>query len=240
MLDSSAVTYLEGLSLSHILIDASISGNMSTATMFTASSVIPPGPYFASVMPGKLSLFKVYATFYDQYDGFMNGITENDNGSFSYARIFHPEQYEIMIPYPSKLYYSLMDPVEFPLAGLRFAVKDILDLEGIITGGGSREYARLYNTPKNATAPSMQALIDMGAVPLGKTKSATFAWGAWPDQNDDIPYSWNPRADGYLGLSASSYGSAASIAAYPELDFVIGTDTGGSVRNPADRAGVYG
>lgn len=75
---------------------------------------------------------------------------------------------------------------------------------------------------------------------MGKTKSATFACGAWPDQNDDIPYPWKLRAGGYLGLSASSHGSAASLAAYPELDFVIGTDTGGSVRNPAERAGVYG
>jgi hypothetical protein len=196
-----------------------------------SATIIPPGPYLGKVQSGNLSLFKTYAAFYDQYDTFMEGVTPNDDGSYSYARIWHPEQYEIMIPYPSKLYSSLLDPTQYPLAGLRFAIKDILDLEGIVTGGGSREYARLYNKPKNRTARAMAKLIALGAVPLGKTKSATFAWGAWPDQNDDIPHSWNPRADGYLGISASSYGSAAAIAAYPELDFTIGTDTGGSVRN---------
>jgi hypothetical protein len=222
-LDASAIAYLESLSLSYLLVDSTIKGSISSATSFKKSSVTPPGPYLAYVAPGEISLYKVYGSFYDQYNGFMNGVTGNDDSSYSYAHIFHPEQAEVIIPYPSKLYYSLMDPEKYPLAGLRFAIKDIVDLKGIITGGGSREYARLYDTPKNETAPAMVTLIAMGAVPLGKTKSATFAWGAWPDQNDDIPYSWNPRADGYLGLSASSYGSAASIAAYPELDFVIGT-----------------
>lgn len=240
LMDSTATDFLSSLELSYLLIDSSISSNVPSATNFTKSCITPPGPYLGKIVSGSLSLFKTYATFYDRYDGFMNGITPNDDISYSYVRILHPEQYEVVVPYPSRLYTSLLDPVEFPLAGLRFAIKDIVDVAGIITGGGSREYARLYNAPKNATAPAILQLIKLGATAIGKTKSATFAWGAWPDQNDDIPYPWNPRADGYLGLSASSHGSAASIASYPELDFVIGTDTGGSVRNPADRAGVYG
>ncbi|KAF2808928.1 amidase signature enzyme [Mytilinidion resinicola] len=239
-LDESGITYLKSLSLPYLLIDSQLSCGASIGNSIKNARIIPPGPYVGKIHSGTLSLFKTYGTFYDQYDAFMAGVTPNDDGSYAYARIWHPEHYEIMIPYPSKLYTSLLDPAQYPLAGRRFGIKDIIDLEGIITGGGSREYARLYNTPKNETAPAMAKLIALGAVPVGKTKSATFAWGAWRDQNDDIPYSWNPRADGYLGLSASSYGSAAAIAAYPELDFTTGTDTLGSVRNPADRAGVYG
>jgi hypothetical protein len=238
-LDASGLAFLQSLT-STLLIEATISCSSSEYTTFSKSSAAPPGPYLAKVSNGKLEIRKTYATFYDQYDSFMNGVTADDDSGYSYVRVWHPEQFEKIIPYPSRLYSSLLDPAVYPLAGVRFAIKDIVDLKGTITGGGSREYARLYNTPKNATAPAIQKLIDMGAVPLGKTKTATFAWGAWPDQNDDIPYPWNPRADGYLGLSASSHGSASAIAAYGQLDFVIGTDTGGSVRNPADRAGVYG
>jgi hypothetical protein len=202
--------------------------------------VTPPGPYLGKVWQGSLSLYKTYGTFYDQYDSFVSSLTPNDDDSYSYTPIWYPQQMKMIIPIPSRLYSSLLDPQAYPLAGMRFAIKDIIDVKGTITGGGSQDYTLLYNTPKNATAPAMLKLIEMGAVPVGKTKPATFAWGAWPDQNVDIPYPWNPRADGYLGLSASSHGSASAIAAYPELDFVIGTDTGGSVRNPADRAGVYG
>ena len=191
-------------------------------------------------LEGNLSLFKTYGTFYDQYNSFTSSYTQNDDGSHSYVRLSHPEQMEMIVPIPSRLYYSLLDPETYPLAGMRFAIKDIIEVNGVVMAGGSREYARLYSEPQNSTAPAMLQLMEMGAVSLGNTKAATFAWGAWPDQNVDIPYPWNPRADKYLGLSASSHGSASAIAAYPQLDFVVGTDTGGSVRNPADRVGVYG
>ena len=51
---------------------------------------------------------------------------------------------------------------------------------------------------------------------------------------------FNPRGDSYQSPSASSTGSAAAAAAYPWVDFTIGTDTGGSVRHPAGVCGVYG
>ncbi|RDW58489.1 hypothetical protein BP5796_12419 [Coleophoma crateriformis] len=240
ILDASAVAYLSNLTLSYLLVDSYISGNLSSATSFVKSEITPPGPYLGKLSNDSLSLYKTYATFYDEYDTFMSGFTPNDDGSYSSIGLWQPQHYDILIPYPSKLYSALLDTDKYPLAGLRFAIKDIIDIEGIVQHGGSQAYARIYPTPKNATAPAMLDLIALGAVPIGNTKPATFAWGAWPDQNVDIPYPWNPRADRYLGLSASSHGSAAAIAAYPELDFTIGTDTGGSVRNPADRAGVYG
>ena len=51
---------------------------------------------------------------------------------------------------------------------------------------------------------------------------------------------FNPRGDGYQSPSSSSSGSAVASAAYPWLDFTIGTDTGGSTRHPAGVCGTYG
>ena len=51
---------------------------------------------------------------------------------------------------------------------------------------------------------------------------------------------FNPRGDSYQSPSSSSAGSAAASAAYPWLDFAIGTDTGGSTRHPAGVCGTYG
>ncbi|KAJ9131342.1 Amidase family protein [Pleurostoma richardsiae] len=208
------------------------------------SMAIVPGPYLASMSADdgscSFSLSKVYALFVDLQEAFMSSFTANDDGSFSYANLWDAAQYGLLVPVPSKLYHSTLDKIRYPLAGLRFAVKDLMPIAGILTSGGSREMLRLYDTPDENTAPAIQQLLDLGAVPIGKTKLTVFAFGAWPYQTDDFPYSWNPRADGYLGLSASSYGSAAAISAYDALDFTIGSDTLGSVRNPADRVGVYG
>ena len=51
---------------------------------------------------------------------------------------------------------------------------------------------------------------------------------------------FNPRGDTYQSPSSSSTGSAVASAAYPWLDFTIGTDTGGSIRHPAGVCGTYG
>ena len=51
---------------------------------------------------------------------------------------------------------------------------------------------------------------------------------------------FNPRGDSYQSPSSSSTGSAVASAAYPWLDFTIGTDTGGSIRHPAGVCGTYG
>ncbi len=75
---------------------------------------------------------------------------------------------------------------------------------------------------------------------VGKTRTSQFAHGAQPWEFIDVPYSWNPRGDGYLTAAASSSGSACAIAAYHWLEFTVGSDTRGSVRKPATLVGVYG
>lgn len=56
----------------------------------------------------------------------------------------------------------------------------------------------------------------------------------------DYTAPFNPRGDSYQSPSSSSAGSAVALAAYPWLDFTIGTDTGGSTRHPAGVCGLYG
>ncbi|TCD63124.1 hypothetical protein EIP91_005996 [Steccherinum ochraceum] len=104
---------------------------------------------------------------------------------------------------------------------------------------------RLYEDEQQSfiygTAPAVQRLLDGGMVLVGKTKSSQFANGEqatedWVDQH--APY--NPRGDGYQDGSASSTGSATALAAYPWLDHSIGSDTGGSMRDPASVNGLFG
>lgn len=109
--------------------------------------------------------------------------------------------------------------------GLRFAVKDNIHIRGCSTTAGSRDFGKLYGV-QTATAKAVEKLLSMGAVLVGKTKTATFADGDvltadWVEKS----YPWNPRGDGYLIPSGSSTGSAVAIAAYPWLDFTIGTDS---------------
>lgn len=64
---------------------------------------------------------------------------------------------------------------------LRFAVKDIIDVAGLETGHGNRSYRSLYQR-KAVTAPSVQRLMDAGAVLVGKTVTTQFAGGQEPVQ----------------------------------------------------------
>ncbi|THH31880.1 hypothetical protein EUX98_g2299 [Antrodiella citrinella] len=119
-------------------------------------------------------------------------------------------------------------------------VKDIYDIQGLHTGCGNRAYYHFYPV-KNATAPAVQRLLDGGMILVGKTKTSQFANGEEATEDwVDLHAPYNPRGDGYQDGSSSSTGSGTSIAAYSWLDYAIGTDTGGSVRNPAGVNGAFG
>jgi amidase len=123
-----------------------------------------------------------------------------------------------------------------PLEDLTFAVKDIFDVAGYPTGGGSPVMAAESPVHK-ANAPIVQAMLDAGARFVGKTQTdeLTFSMNG---QNRHFPEPVNPRAEGRI-TGGSSSGSAAAVAA--ELcDFAIGSDTGGSVRAPASYCGLWG
>ena len=121
-----------------------------------------------------------------------------------------------------------------PLAGVPFGIKDVLTLKGAPATAGSR-ILKDYRPPYDGTAVSR--LDSAGAIFLGKLNCDEFAMGS---SNENSAYGpvHNPRAlDRVPG--GSSGGSAAAVAAGLAVA-TLGTDTGGSIRQPASFCGVVG
>lgn len=242
VLDTSAIAYLESYNTSHVLLSTNfVSRNISgpfTLTYVEGSASLPAGPYVASIGPATVSFALVYRLYADSYRDFLFGAYDSNDSNATYNALgaFLPKFWDPLIPVPSRI-YSWGDTR--PLAGERVAVKDLFDIKGLQTSGGSQAWA--YITPiANGTAPSIQRIIDLGGVVVGKYKLAQFASGANPWDWQDEQYPFNPRGDGWLTCSASSSGGGCSIAAYDWLDFAIGSDTGSSMRRPAAVSGTYG
>ena len=123
-----------------------------------------------------------------------------------------------------------------PLAGLTVAVKDMYDIAGERTGGGSPQWLAAH-APAARNASAVQRLLDAGATVIGKTVCDEFFFSV-TGANAHYGTPVNPRAPGRLPGGSSS-GSAAATAA-GACDFAIGSDTGGSVRIPAALCGLYG
>ncbi|KAF2229188.1 amidase signature enzyme, partial [Viridothelium virens] len=125
------------------------------------------------------------------------------------------------------------------LSGVRVAIKDVFDINGLRTSNGSRAYLDLY-PPAQSTAASIFKIIEGGAWILGKTRLSSFLSREEPSESVDFQTAWNPRADGYQGPGGSSSGSAVAVAAYDWVDIAIGTDTNGSIRRPSQCNGCLG
>lgn len=119
-----------------------------------------------------------------------------------------------------------------PLLGVPLAVKDVLCTAGVQTTCGSR-ILEGYIPPFNATA--VQRLFDAGAVLLGKTNTDEFAMGS-STENSGYFTTRNPWNTEHVP-GGSSGGSAAAVAAHL-APAALGTDTGGSVRQPGSYCGV--
>lgn len=123
-----------------------------------------------------------------------------------------------------------------PLAGLSAVVKDMYDIAGERTGGGSPDWLAAQK-PATRNAAVVQKLLDAGATVTGKTVCDEFFYSiAGVNAHYGTPV--NPRAPGRLPGGSSS--GSASAAASDACDIAIGSDTGGSVRIPASFCGLYG
>ncbi len=123
-----------------------------------------------------------------------------------------------------------------PLAGLSFAVKDLYDIAGYVTGGGSPDWLRAHG-PATGSATAVARLLDAGADMVGKTVCDELFY-SFSGANAHYGTPANVRAPGRLPGGSSS-GSAAAVAA-SLCDFALGSDTGGSIRLPASFCGIYG
>ncbi len=121
-----------------------------------------------------------------------------------------------------------------PLHGVPMGVKDIIDVAGLRTTGHSRV---LIDNVATADAVCVARLRQAGAIMLGKVATHEFAIGGpsfdlpWPPARNP----WNP--DFHPGGSSSGSGSGVAAGLFPAA---LGTDTGGSVRNPASACGIVG
>src|SRR5687767_2477255 len=121
-----------------------------------------------------------------------------------------------------------------PLAGVPLAVKDLFCVEDVPSYAGSR-ILEGYRPPYTAT--SVRKLRDAGAPVLGKTNMDEFAMGS-SNENSGFGPVENPW-DRERVPGGSSGGSAAAVAA-GSAPWAIGTDTGGSIRQPASLCGIVG
>lgn len=123
-----------------------------------------------------------------------------------------------------------------PLHGIPFGLKDLVDLEGRVTTGGSKVWEKRVSPSTGTLARTLAA---NGMIVAGKTHTVEFAFGAWgTNQHMGAPRNpWDLREARTPGGSSSGSGVAVAARLVP---WAVGTDTGGSVRIPSALCGVTG
>ena len=122
------------------------------------------------------------------------------------------------------------------LSSLTFAVKELYDIKGFVTGAGNPHWKSTHPVAQT-TAPAVEMLLNEGATLLGKAISDEMAFSL-DGENFHYGTPLNSRCPDRIPGGSSS-GSAAAVAG-GMVDFALGTDTAGSMRIPASYCGIYG
>lgn len=122
-----------------------------------------------------------------------------------------------------------------PLDGMPYAVKNLFDIEGLVTLAGSKVNRHLEPAPVDAVL--VQRLQQAGAVLVGALNMDEYAYG-FTTENTHYGATHNPHRHGHLS-GGSSGGSGAAVAA-AQVPLTLGSDTNGSIRVPASLCGVWG
>jgi len=122
-----------------------------------------------------------------------------------------------------------------PLAGVPYAVKNLFDIEGMVTLAGAKVNAS--NAPADADATIVARMQRAGAVLVGALNMEELAYG-FTTENPHYGTTRNPH-DRTRGAGGSSGGSAAAVGA-GMVPISLGSDTSGSIRVPASLCGVFG
>ncbi|MCK0472865.1 amidase [Halalkalibacter sp. APA_J-10(15)] len=135
-----------------------------------------------------------------------------------------------------KNYLNLYEAEEGSLKGMTFAVKDVFAVKGIVAGAGNPDWERTHSSSIEHSF-AVKRMLEEGAMLKGTTHTDELMFSL---NGENIHYGtpFNPTSIDRIPGGSSS-GSAVAVAA-SEVDFALGTDTGGSIRIPASYCGVYG
>ncbi len=125
--------------------------------------------------------------------------------------------------------------LSLPLGGVPIAIKDLINVAGHPCGCASRMLTGKYTAPYDATV--IRKLREAGAIPFGRTNMDEFAMGS-SNENSAIQPCRNPHD--LTRIPGGSSGGSAVVVAADTAIAALGTDTGGSIRQPAAHCGVVG